>query len=260
LARKYDLVLVEGHKSTPLPKIWLLSEGELAPPTQAERVLAVLSHDADWPLVVLDILEKWLFDQWLKTPVFGCVLIGGASSRMGKPKHLIRLNGRTWLKHTAGLLQQVCEQVVIVGSGAVPDEPGQHLRLADIPDVQGPMAGLLSAMRWAPQVSWLLTACDLPDMSLEALHWLLASRAPGVWATLPGLADQAGVEPLLAHYDFRCRMLVEQLAADREFSLSRLAGHPKIISPIPLGQLALAWQNVNTPDELQSFNTTAGRS
>ena len=91
-------------------------------------------------------------------------------------------------------------------------------------------------------------------------HWLLASRAPGVWATLPGLAAESGVEPLLAHYDFRCGVLVEQLAANSEFSLSRLDGNPKIISPVPPDQLASAWQNINTPDELQSFNTMAGRS
>ncbi|NIA07749.1 MAG: molybdopterin-guanine dinucleotide biosynthesis protein B [Actinobacteria bacterium] len=259
LAERYDLVLVEGHKGTALPKIWLVSEDELAPPVQAGQVLAVLNRDGDRPTVALDILEKWLFEKWLRTPVFGCVLIGGDSSRMGKPKHLLRRNGHTWLQHTAELLQELCEQVVIVGAGTVPDELGQHGRLADISEAEGPMAGLLSAMRWAPQVSWLLAACDLPAISLEVFHWLLATRTPGVWATVPGLAGEVGVEPLLAHYDFRCRLLVEQLASDQEFSLSRLAGRPKIISPVPPNHLASAWQNINTPDELQSYDTIAGR-
>ena len=31
LAQQYDLVLIEGNKGTALPKIWLLSEDELAP-------------------------------------------------------------------------------------------------------------------------------------------------------------------------------------------------------------------------------------
>ena len=255
LAQQYDLVLVEGHKGTPLPKIWLLSEDKLAPPAQAAQVLAVLSRDVDRPAVVLDILEKQVAAQWLKTPIFGCVLIGGASSRMGKPKHLLPRDGRTWLQHTTELLQNVCEQVIIVGSGSVPDELGSHRRLADISEAEGPMAGLLAAMRWAPQVSWLVTACDLPEISLEVLRWLLATRTPGAWATLPGSAGEAGVEPLLAHYDFRCRLLLEKLAADLEFSLSRLAGHPKIISPVPPGRLASAWQNINTPDELNVFDS-----
>ncbi len=255
LAQQYDLVLVEGHKGTALPKVWLLGEDEQAPPAQASQVSAVLSRDAERPTVVLNILEQWLSEQWLKPQVFGCVLIGGASSRMGKPKHLLRRNGRTWLEHTVELLHQVCEQVVIVGSGVVTDELDQHLRLADIPDAQGPMAGLLSAMRWAPQVSWLVAACDLPAISLEALHWLLATRSPGVWATLPSLAGVPGVEPLLAHYDFHSRLLLEHLVAEGEFSLSRLATHPKVISPAPPDKLSRAWHNINTPEQQTHIGT-----
>ena len=257
LSQQYDLVLVQGHKGTPLPKVWLLSEDDQAPPTKVDQILAVLSRDADRPTLVLDILKNWLSEQCLKTPVFGCVLIGGSSSRMGKAKHLLRRNGRTWLAHTAELLGQLCRQVVIVGSGVVTDELNQHLRLADIPQAQGPIAGLLSAMRWAPQASWLVAACDLPQMSSDALRWLLASRAPGVWATLPSLAGTSGVEPLLAHYDFRSCLLLEHLITDRQFSLSRLATHPKVISPAPPDKLSPAWQNINTPDELQSFSTMA---
>ena len=255
LAQQYDLVLVEGHKDTPLPKIWLLGEDELAPPTQVDQILTVLSRDAERPTIVLDILEKWLAEQWTKPPVFGCALIGGASSRMGKAKHLLRRDGRTWLEHTVELLGQVCERVVISGSGEIPDELVDHPRLADTPDAQGPMAGLLSAMRWASQVSWLVAACDLPQMSLDALHWLLASRAPGVWATLPNLAGVSGVEPLLAHYDFRSRLLLEHLVAQGEFSISSLATHPKVISPAPPDKLSPAWHNINTLDELNLFDS-----
>lgn len=218
-------------------------------------MLAVLKRGADRSTSVLDILERWFPEQWLKTPVFGCVLIGGASSRMGKAKHLLSHNGRTWLEHTVELLQQHCEQVVIVGLGAVPDEVSQHPRLADSPGVEGPMAGLLAAMRWRPLVSWLVAACDLPAVSPQALQWLLVSRSPGVWATLPGLAGSIGVEPLLAHYDFRSRLLLEQLAAQGEFSLSRLAAHPKVISPVPPDHLSRAWQNINTPKQLKSLGS-----
>ena len=72
-------------------------------------MLAVLKRGADRSTSVLDILERWFPEQWLKTPVFGCVLIGGASSRMGKAKHLLSRNGGTWLEHTVELLQQHCE-------------------------------------------------------------------------------------------------------------------------------------------------------
>ena len=137
------------------------------------------------------------------SPAFACVLIGGKSSRLGQPKHLLEHPaGQTWLERTVGLLQQLTEQVIIVGAGELPHSLAGHMRLSDVPDADGPLAGILAAMRWAPRVSWLLAACDLPNLSLSALRWLLSTRAPGVWATLPRLSSQSAIEPLLAHYDF----------------------------------------------------------
>jgi len=45
----------------------------------------------------LKIICEFTKKQWLKAPVFGFVLIGGKSSRMGKPKHEIIENGKSWL-------------------------------------------------------------------------------------------------------------------------------------------------------------------
>ena len=191
------------------------------------------------------------------SPVFGCVLIGGKSSRLGKPKHLLEhAAGQTWLEHTVELLQQIAEQVIIVGAGEVPHSLADHMRLADAPDAVGPLAGILAAMRWAPAVSWLVAACDLPELSVAALRWLLGTRAPGVWATLPGLPGQSGIEPVLAHYDFRARSLLEQIAEQGNFSLNQLSVFPEVISPTPPTDLVPAWKNVNTPDELRVYLDT----
>ncbi|NIA20435.1 MAG: NTP transferase domain-containing protein, partial [Anaerolineaceae bacterium] len=169
------------------------------------------------------------------------------STRMGRPKHLIRSDGTTWLERTVGLLEQVTARVVILGAGQVPAGLSQIVRLADVRDAEGPMAGLLAAMRWEPAVSWLLAPCDHPDLSVEALEWLLSTRRPGLWATLPRLDSSPSVEPLLAHYDFRAAPLLESAAGGHEFSLSRIAAHAKVISPTPPAALAAAWQDVDTP-------------
>ena len=120
------------------------------------------------------------------------------------------------------------------------------------------MAGILAAMRWAPWASWLVAACDLPNLSAEALEWLLATRAAGVWATVPLLAGARGVEPLLAHYDFRAGAILERLAADGRFAPSLVAEHPKVAAPTPPSHLARAWDNVNTPGDLPPSRPRAG--
>jgi molybdopterin-guanine dinucleotide biosynthesis protein MobB len=43
----YDLVLVEGHKGSSVPKVWLLSEGEETPPPGVREVVAVLGRGPD---------------------------------------------------------------------------------------------------------------------------------------------------------------------------------------------------------------------
>ena len=258
LARRYDLVLVEGRKRIACEKVWLLGDGEAAPPEDAGDVLAALPRQAPRVEAAWAILEPWLSRRWLATPVYGCGLIGGRSARMGRPKHLLATGGRTWLERAVGLLRPLAERVVIVGAGEVPAALADAMRLPDVPDAEGPMAGLLAAMRWAPLGSWLVAACDLPGLSAGALEWLLSTRRPGVWATLPRLPAGAGgepplvgmVEPLLAHYDFRAGPLLERSAAARHYALSPLAQHPKVDSPAPPAEFESAWENVNTPENL----------
>ena len=250
LATRYDLVLVEGHKSTDLRKVWLLGENETAPPPEVTNIAAVLPWDSDRVGEVGAIAESYLARQWLKPPVYACVLIGGGSTRMGTPKHLLPKGEKTWLETTAELMSRHCRQVVISGAGDVPDSLGDCPRLADVPDAAGPMSGILAAMRWAPHASWLVVACDLPDMTPEALNWLLSTRTPGVWATVPRLPDSDRSEPLLAHYDFRSRWSFEDLAGRGSFRLGAIASYPKIASlPVP-SHLAPSWRNVNVPEDL----------
>jgi len=255
LARRYDLVLVEGRREIECERLWLLGEGEAAPPPEATGILAVLGRDIDRAEAAWAILDPWLSRRWLKTPVYGGVMIGGRSTRMGTPKHLLPCTGdapggETWVERTARLLRGATERVVILGAGAVPESLADLARLPDVPDARGPMAGLLAALRWAGHASWLVSACDLPGLRPEALAWLLSTRAPGVWATLPRLPGREGVEPLLAHYDFRSLAPLQALAAQGRFGPSLLAEHPKVLTPSPPADLAAAWENVNTPEDL----------
>jgi len=130
---------------------------------------------------------------------------------------------------------------------AVADLP----RLPDAPEASGPIAGILSAMRWAPHASWLISACDLPNLNVDALRWLLSTRLPGVWATLPRLPGSPGAEPLLAHYDFRARPCLEELVREGIFRPAAILRTGKGISPAPPPRLIPAWTNVNTRSELR---------
>ncbi len=254
LARHYDLVLVEGHGQTPIRKIWLLAEGEEDAPAETEAVLGIFPRSEGMAGRIFDFLLQWLQEIWLLPPVWACVLIGGSSSRMGRPKHLIEREetiGATWLEHTVGLLQPLIgDRIALSGGGQVPASLSFLPRLPDIPEVRGPLTGILAAMRWQPTVSWLLLACDMPDISGEALTWLLAQRRPGCWGTVPRLHEDGYVEPLLAHYDFRCGPLFERLLASGSLKMSLVARQGKVETPLIPPLLRPSWRNINTPEEL----------
>lgn len=248
LEQRYDFVLVEGHKASPVPKVWLLSKAESSPPSQADSVVRVLPRDADRTAIVEELIGRILHRR-CNAPVFGGILIGGASSRMGRPKHLIPYAGKTWLERAVDALRTACAQVAILGAGEVPPEVADCLHLSDVPGPRGPLAGILAAMRWAPTTSWIMAACDLPTLTAEALQWLLSTRRPGVWATLPRLRPDFPPEPLLALYDSRSRLVLERQVAAGNFKVADLAAHPKTISPSIPQDLGRAWKSVNSPGE-----------
>ncbi len=62
IGSKYDLILVEGHKQTPISKVWLLSEGEEQPPDGIKEIKAVLQRDTERAEKFMDILDEWLLN------------------------------------------------------------------------------------------------------------------------------------------------------------------------------------------------------
>jgi molybdopterin-guanine dinucleotide biosynthesis protein MobB len=242
---RYDLILVEGHKSTPLPlKIWLCKAGEDTPPPEAVGVRQALRWDDDRARIALELLDAWLPTAWLATPVYAGILIGGGSTRMGRPKHLIEDHGETWLHKAVSAVRSHVDKVVILGSRELPADLRALPVLPDAEDAEGPLRGMLSAMRWAPLASWLFLPCDVPMVSPEAVQWLLGHRRPGVWAVLPALPGSSAPEPLPGYYDFRMAPLLETARGP-----SDCARHEKAVNPPIPSDLTGAWRNINTPAE-----------
>lgn len=248
LSRLYDLVLVEGYKSSAISKVVLLNKENEVPPDKNGTILDYFPFGPGRTSRLLAVLDSWLPMQWNKVPVYGCVLIGGKSSRMGRPKHLIENDGVTWLELTLEKMSQFCTKVIVAGAGQIPD----HLKVTKLPDIvdaQGPISGIGAALRWAPWASWLITACDLPDIRSEAINWLLQQRKPGVWAVFPSVEDER-VEPLFAFYDFRIHNDFETMIYNGETRPSNLQENNKVeIVRVP-GKLEPSWRNVNYPRDI----------
>ncbi len=244
----YDLILVEGHKSTPLQgKLWLGKPGDDTIPPEATGIGRVLGWDEDRLRIALELLDAWLLNTCLSTPVYAGILIGGGSTRMGRPKHLIGAPGQTWLHKIIAAVKDHADKVVLLGGGELPADLHSLPVLPDVEYAEGPLRGMRAAMRWAPRAGWLFTACDQPGITPAAIAWLLSHRRPAVRAVMPVLPGASHHEPLLAYYDFRMGSAVEQVR--RPHDLSDLPG---VATPTVPDVLVPSWRNINSPADLDT--------
>ncbi len=198
-------------------------------------------------------LTTWFLQQWHASEVGGCLLVGGKSTRMGRAKHLIQSQGGiTWAEKTVQTLGERLDRLVISGAGVLPYTIAGLPRVPDLPGVGGPIAGILAVLQQYPRVSWIVAACDMPDMRVEALDWLLSLRKPGVRGILPDLCGKGRVEPLLAYYDFRVIEAMQGMVDSGFRRVSRIKETAGIITPCPPDGLRRCWNNINTPKELSN--------
>ena len=256
LLSEHDLVFVEGHKQTPLPvRLWMSSRSDNAVPSLVGRVDANLAWDSDRVEAATRFVDAHLMRCFIESPLYGGIFMGGDSTRMGRPKQLLALDGKCFAEHIAGILSANVETLLLLGRGPIPPTIRDLPTLPDAPDRVGPIGGLCAAFRWMPAASWIFSPCDTPLISHAAVTWLLSNRKPGIWAVMPKAPDTGQIEPLLAWYDPR---MLSVLADVRSPIVA--AGHAKVLTPAIPRRLCAAWRNVNTQEEMRLLEEELRRS
>jgi molybdopterin-guanine dinucleotide biosynthesis protein A len=192
----------------------------------------------------------------MSAALYGLVLAGGHSKRMGRDKAGIQFDGRTQLQRTFGLI----ERLVARGFVSVRrDQQGDPLRapypqIVDTHGIDGPMAGIRAAQLAHPQVAWLVLAIDLPLLEAATLQNLIARRDPARIATAYRSSHGGLPEPLCAIYEPASAPAVEAwIAAGRNCPRKLLIQSDTLLLDQPNPQ---SLDNVNTPAELASASAT----
>jgi molybdopterin-guanine dinucleotide biosynthesis protein A len=185
--------------------------------------------------------------------VSAALLLGGASSRMGRDKARLPLQGVSAAVHLASMLADLFEEVLLVGG----DPPGGATG-RPVPDPEGPrcaLRGLVAALEAASQERILVVATDLLSLSPPLLLALLA------WPEADAVVPRTGAKahPLCALYRrepvrtvARRRLAAGQLSLVGlldEIRASYLEG-PDLQAVDPDGS---ALFNANTPEELEQL-------
>jgi molybdopterin-guanine dinucleotide biosynthesis protein A len=146
--------------------------------------------------------------------MFGYVQAGGGSTRFGRDKALVELDGKTLLARTTELLAAVCSEVKIVAEeGKYTHAPARVL--ADRWPGQGPLGGILTALQASSQQgsSWnLIVSCDMPFLTREWLEFL-CERAGRSSVQVVVAESASGLEPLCACWN-RASIPIVQAAFD----------------------------------------------
>ena len=187
------------------------------------------------------------------------ILAGGASSRMGRNKALLRLsaNGPTLIETVVARLAQGGFPTPAI----ITNTPGEYtfLHLPSLPDDtpgNGALGGILTALRHSPHSRVLVVACDMPFLNPALLRYM-ASVPAGYDALAPTWTDPAGkcyVEPLHAIYSKTTIPTIERSIAAGELKLHELlsALNTTYLHEEDARQYdpqLLSFRNVNTPGD-----------
>lgn len=269
----HDLLIVEGLKELPMPKL-LLVDGErrildLVSNGSVTNVAALIVTDDPGfypsfgiPLfhrdnigAVAEFIEHVLLDRSsTESPLHGLVLAGGQSSRMGSDKALLTYHTKNQLVHTAELLQQQCQKVFI----SCREEQSETYRHFGIPLITdsylgiGPLGGLLSAQRSIPAAAWVIAACDLPFLDKATIRQLCSQRNPLRFATAFRDPQSGRIEPLCACYEpkSRTRLMLRHLEGKNSLAA--------FLEEFRINELAVkkcnALQNINDHESMQNLH------
>jgi molybdenum cofactor guanylyltransferase len=102
----------------------------------------------------------------------GVVLCGGAGTRLGRDKALLRIGDTTMVERAAHRLREVCDPVFIAAGRRRLEVDGCET-LADAAQGYGPLGGLVAALRATPHEHLAAVAVDMPWIDTRLIRLLL---------------------------------------------------------------------------------------
>ncbi len=177
---------------------------------------------------------------------YALILAGGRSSRMGADKPTVEVEGRTMLQRAADFWQGAGFRVLVaVGNRAhlAGQLPAGVQAIPDLVEGRGPMAGLQAGFRLTDAELLWVSGVDMPFLTQSAIL-----PPPEGDAVIYRNGDR--LEPLFGVYRRTALPVIDSLLADGVGKLRLLLERldTRYVDAPP--ELAAAFRNVNTPEEL----------
>jgi len=177
------------------------------------------------------------------------VLAGGKSSRMGRDKAMLSLQGRTLLVVTEDLARTVAQDVRIVGP---PKKYGPDA-IEDLYPDRGPLGGIHAALTVTKTDLNLMLSVDTPFVAPKFLTFLVSEAVRGgTTVTVPFVGER--FQPLCAVYRREFLSVAESALQAGKNKIDPLFCHTTVrrIDEAELMRLAFdprMFDNLNTPED-----------
>lgn len=185
--------------------------------------------------------------------LFGIVLAGGQSQRLGRDKCLIELGSEDFVARTSALIAPFCSQTWIVGRDASRHGLNMLWTLDDYPG-KGPLGGILTGLSRARGQACLVLACDLPFMDAATLDELVRCREKRAGKTVMTTFEQSEtgfIESLVSIYEPQAVPFLRAGLKSGVHKLSRLIPGEFRQSVVYSQSRSLPFFNVNYPCDLE---------
>lgn len=211
-----------------------------------------LENFANIPVVSINDFEKieaFFFEKMeaAQPELYGLVLAGGKSTRMGRDKGLIDYHGKPQREYVFEMMDAVCEKTFLSFREGQETETDLPV-LTDTFQGLGPFGAMLSAFREHPNRAWLVVACDLPLLDKKTLDFLVKNRNPSAVATAFFNPETDFPEPLITIWEPRSYPILYQFLA-QGYSCPRKVLINSEIELLKIEETEVL-KNVNKPEEL----------
>ncbi len=152
--------------------------------------------------------------------MLGVILAGGESSRMGRDKALVEVDGEALWKRQVGVLHRAGAARVVVVRRRDQEAIGYPECIFDAIAGCGPLAGIHAALELGGHPLAAVLAVDMPGIDAVWFEWLKASCGQGIGAVAEG---PGGLEPLAAIYPAEAFPEVAARIGRGELSVQALA-------------------------------------
>lgn len=147
------------------------------------------------------------------------ILAGGKSSRMGRNKALLKLDGLTIIERVISAVPAKKQNIKIVTNSSKDYEFLGYAIIKDVHPGLGPISGVHAGLTDSSYESNFFLACDLPFLSEEVIRTVLARHSN---QEILGIKSETGREPLCTIYSKNCIPSIENLIKIGDYSLQSL--------------------------------------